>query len=96
MANVLGVKTNIGIRLIIALIVIIYGPGNWVKHSGKVLEKFWIKSLEKMCGNPGIKTPIVCDCFCSETAQSAVGSEVKEAVITVPFEFDQAQKNALR
>ena len=41
MANVLGVKTNIGIRLIIALIIIIYGPGNWVKYSGKVLEKFW-------------------------------------------------------
>ena len=41
MANVLGVKTNIGIRLIIALIIIIYGPGNWDKYSGKVLEKFW-------------------------------------------------------
>ena len=41
MANVLGVKTNIGIRLIIALIIIIYGPGKWVKYSGKVLEKFW-------------------------------------------------------
>jgi len=31
-----------------------------------------------------------------ETAQSALGSEVTEAVITVPFEFAQAQKNALR
>ena len=41
MANVLGVKTNIGIRLIIAMIIITYGPGNWVKYSGKVLEKFW-------------------------------------------------------
>ena len=41
MANVLGVKTNIGIRLIIALIIILYGPGNWVQYSGKVLEKFW-------------------------------------------------------
>ena len=37
-AKVLGVKTNIGIRLII---IIIYWPGNWVKYSGKVLEKFW-------------------------------------------------------
>ncbi|KAK7879592.1 hypothetical protein WMY93_033695 [Mugilogobius chulae] len=31
-----------------------------------------------------------------ETAQSALGSDVKEAVITVPFEFAQAQKTALR
>uniref|UniRef100_A0A3B4AQN9 Heat shock 70 kDa protein 14 n=1 Tax=Periophthalmus magnuspinnatus TaxID=409849 RepID=A0A3B4AQN9_9GOBI len=31
-----------------------------------------------------------------ETAQSALGSDVKEAVITVPFEFAHAQKNALR
>ncbi|XP_068163495.1 heat shock 70 kDa protein 14 isoform X4 [Antennarius striatus] len=31
-----------------------------------------------------------------ETAQSAVGSDVTEAVITVPFEFAHAQKRALR
>lgn len=31
-----------------------------------------------------------------ETAQSALGSDVKEAVITVPFEFAHAQKRALR
>uniref|UniRef100_A0A8C9ZF58 Heat shock protein 14 n=1 Tax=Sander lucioperca TaxID=283035 RepID=A0A8C9ZF58_SANLU len=31
-----------------------------------------------------------------ETAQSALGSDVTEAVITVPFEFAQAQKRALR
>ena len=31
-----------------------------------------------------------------ETAQSALGSDVNEAVITVPFEFAQAQKSALR
>ncbi|KAM3859295.1 heat shock 70 kDa protein 14 [Diretmus argenteus] len=31
-----------------------------------------------------------------ETAQSALGSDVTEAVITVPFEFAQAQKSALR
>ncbi|CAJ1055692.1 heat shock 70 kDa protein 14 [Xyrichtys novacula] len=31
-----------------------------------------------------------------ETAQSAVGSDVTEAVITVPFEFAHAQKSALR
>ncbi|KAG7497519.1 hypothetical protein JOB18_039095 [Solea senegalensis] len=31
-----------------------------------------------------------------ETAQSAVGSDVTEVVITVPFEFAQAQKQALR
>uniref|UniRef100_A0A665W893 Heat shock 70 kDa protein 14 n=1 Tax=Echeneis naucrates TaxID=173247 RepID=A0A665W893_ECHNA len=31
-----------------------------------------------------------------ETAQSALGSDVTEAVITVPFEFAHAQKHALR
>ncbi|XP_053364217.1 heat shock 70 kDa protein 14 [Clarias gariepinus] len=31
-----------------------------------------------------------------ETAQSALGSDVKDAVITVPFEFGETQKNALR
>uniref|UniRef100_A0A9J8CGD1 Heat shock protein 14 n=1 Tax=Cyprinus carpio carpio TaxID=630221 RepID=A0A9J8CGD1_CYPCA len=31
-----------------------------------------------------------------ETAQSALGSDVKDAVITVPFEFGEIQKNALR
>lgn len=31
-----------------------------------------------------------------ETAQSALGSDVKEAVITVPFEFGHDQKRALR
>ncbi|MBN3296807.1 HSP7E protein, partial [Amia calva] len=31
-----------------------------------------------------------------ETAQSALGSDVNDAVITVPFEFGEAQKNALR
>ncbi|CAB1443171.1 unnamed protein product [Pleuronectes platessa] len=31
-----------------------------------------------------------------ETAQSALGSDVNEAVITVPFEFAHAQKRALR
>uniref|UniRef100_A0A8C4GL96 Heat shock 70 kDa protein 14 n=1 Tax=Dicentrarchus labrax TaxID=13489 RepID=A0A8C4GL96_DICLA len=31
-----------------------------------------------------------------ETAQSALGSDVTEAVITVPFEFGHAQKHALR
>ncbi|XP_034019531.1 heat shock 70 kDa protein 14 [Thalassophryne amazonica] len=31
-----------------------------------------------------------------ETAQSALGSDVREAVITVPFEFAHAQKRALR
>ncbi|CAL8242350.1 unnamed protein product [Merluccius merluccius] len=31
-----------------------------------------------------------------ETAQSALGSDVTDAVITVPFEFTQAQKTALR
>ncbi|XP_071782531.1 heat shock 70 kDa protein 14 [Centroberyx gerrardi] len=31
-----------------------------------------------------------------ETAQSALGSDVTEAVITVPFEFAHAQKSALR
>ncbi|XP_061570226.1 heat shock 70 kDa protein 14 [Cololabis saira] len=31
-----------------------------------------------------------------ETAQSALGSDVTETVITVPFEFAQAQKRALR
>uniref|UniRef100_A0A667YHR7 Heat shock protein 14 n=1 Tax=Myripristis murdjan TaxID=586833 RepID=A0A667YHR7_9TELE len=31
-----------------------------------------------------------------ETAQSALGSDVTDAVITVPFEFAQAQKGALR
>lgn len=36
-------------------------------------------------------------CFvCAETAQSALGSEVKDAIITVPFEFGEMQKNALR
>ena len=44
-AKVLGVKTNIGIRLIIALIIIIYWPGNWVKYSGKVLENHWKKCV---------------------------------------------------
>lgn len=34
--------------------------------------------------------------FCAETAQSALGSDVKDAVITVPFEFGEMQKNALR
>lgn len=32
----------------------------------------------------------------AETAQSALGSDVTDAVITVPFEFTQAQKTALR
>ena len=32
----------------------------------------------------------------SETAQSALGSDVADAVITVPFEFGENQKNALR
>ncbi|TNN72881.1 Heat shock protein 14 [Liparis tanakae] len=32
----------------------------------------------------------------TETAQSALGSDVTEAVITVPFEFANAQKRALR
>ena len=32
----------------------------------------------------------------TETAQSALGSDVNEAVITVPFEFGPAQKRALR
>ena len=50
-ANVLGVKTNIGIRLIIALIIIICGPGNWVKYYGKVLEKFW-KIIRKHVWEP--------------------------------------------
>uniref|UniRef100_A0A3B3QWW9 Heat shock protein 14 n=1 Tax=Paramormyrops kingsleyae TaxID=1676925 RepID=A0A3B3QWW9_9TELE len=31
-----------------------------------------------------------------ETAQSALGSDVSDAVITVPFEFGEMQKNALR
>ncbi|XP_061817226.1 heat shock 70 kDa protein 14 [Nerophis lumbriciformis] len=31
-----------------------------------------------------------------ETAQSALGSDVTDAVITVPFEFEHAQKRALR
>uniref|UniRef100_A0A8C9UWP1 Heat shock protein 14 n=1 Tax=Scleropages formosus TaxID=113540 RepID=A0A8C9UWP1_SCLFO len=31
-----------------------------------------------------------------ETAQSALGSDVNDAVITVPFEFGEMQKNALR
>ncbi|RXM99130.1 Heat shock 70 kDa protein 14, partial [Acipenser ruthenus] len=31
-----------------------------------------------------------------ETAQSALGSDVTDAVITVPFEFGEKQKNALR
>ncbi|XP_056445307.1 heat shock 70 kDa protein 14 [Gadus chalcogrammus] len=31
-----------------------------------------------------------------ETAQAALGSDVTDAVITVPFEFSQAQKTALR
>uniref|UniRef100_A0A672H5Q0 Heat shock 70 kDa protein 14 n=1 Tax=Salarias fasciatus TaxID=181472 RepID=A0A672H5Q0_SALFA len=31
-----------------------------------------------------------------ETAQSALGADVRDAVITVPFEFAQAQKQALR
>uniref|UniRef100_A0A671SXS6 Heat shock 70 kDa protein 14-like n=1 Tax=Sinocyclocheilus anshuiensis TaxID=1608454 RepID=A0A671SXS6_9TELE len=31
-----------------------------------------------------------------ETAQSALGSDMKDAVITVPFEFGEMQKNALR
>ncbi|MGH0148723.1 UNVERIFIED_CONTAM: hypothetical protein FKN15_013967 [Acipenser sinensis] len=31
-----------------------------------------------------------------ETAQSALGSDVNDAVITVPFEFGEKQKNALR
>lgn len=34
--------------------------------------------------------------FPAETAQSALGSDVKDAVITVPFEFGEMQKNALR
>lgn len=33
---------------------------------------------------------------CAETAQSALGSDVKDAVITVPFEFGEMQKSALR
>lgn len=32
----------------------------------------------------------------TETAQSALGSDVTEAVVTVPFEFAHAQKHALR
>ena len=32
----------------------------------------------------------------TETAQAALGSDVTDAVITVPFEFSQAQKTALR
>ncbi|XP_008314207.1 heat shock 70 kDa protein 14 [Cynoglossus semilaevis] len=35
-------------------------------------------------------------CKMKETAQSALGSDVNEAVITVPFEFAQTQKRALR
>lgn len=34
--------------------------------------------------------------FSAETAQSALGSDVNDAVITVPFEFGEMQKNALR
>ena len=48
MANVLGVKTNIGIRLIIALI-------KGLEFGLNIVEKSWKsfgKSLEKMCGNP--------------------------------------------
>lgn len=32
----------------------------------------------------------------TETAQSALGSNVTEVVVTVPFEFAPAQKKALR
>lgn len=32
----------------------------------------------------------------TETAQSALGSDITEGVITVPFEFAHAQKQALR
>lgn len=35
-------------------------------------------------------------CKMKETAQSALGSDVRDAVITVPFEFAQTQKQALR
>ena len=52
-ANVLGVKMNIGIRLIIALIIIIYRPAPEIGLN--ILEKCWKsfgKSLEKLCGNP--------------------------------------------
>ena len=48
MANVLGVKTNIGIRFIIALI-------KGLEFGLNILEKSWKsfgKSLERMCGNP--------------------------------------------
>ena len=51
MANVLGVKTNVGIRLIIALI-------KGLEFGLNILEKYWKgfgKSLEKMCGNPGTR-----------------------------------------
>ena len=52
MANVLGVKTNVGIRLIIALI-------KGLEFGLNILEKSWksfAKSLEKMCGNPVVTT----------------------------------------
>ena len=56
MANVLGVKTNIGIRLIIALI-----KGIWVKYSGpgKVLEKFW-KIIGRNVLEPCLSLSLVC------------------------------------
>lgn len=31
----------------------------------------------------------------TETAQSAIGSDVNDVVITVPFDFGENQKNAL-
>lgn len=33
--------------------------------------------------------------FLTETAQSAIGSDVNDVVITVPFDFGENQKNAL-
>lgn len=33
--------------------------------------------------------------FMTETAQSAIGSDVNDVVITVPFDFGENQKNAL-
>ena len=62
MANVLGVKTNIGIRLIIALIIIIYMG---LEIGLNILERSWKsfgKSLEKMCGNP-VNYTTVMHCF---------------------------------
>ena len=74
MANVLGVKTNIGIRLIIALIIIIYGPGNWVKYSGKVLERFW-KIIGKNVWEP---CSSVCLIFQRGTAEEPQPQELND------------------